>query len=83
MSASVPKIGRGTKWSVVGATAIALSAAAATNFRNQQASLRATKKKDLADNDQRYQTLLDAYGSGESLEDLQKAVGSYESGSRR
>ncbi|QDS74994.1 hypothetical protein FKW77_005498 [Venturia effusa] len=81
MSASVSKIGRGTKWSVVGATAIAISAAAALEFRGQQASLRASKKKDIADNDARYQSLLDAYGSADSLEDLQKAVGSYEAGS--
>jgi len=79
MSASVSKIGRGTKWSVVGAAAVAISAAAAIEIRGQQASLRASKKQSMAESDKRYQSLLDAYGSGESLEDLQKAVGSYES----
>jgi len=63
---------------VVGAAAVALSTAAALEFRNQQATTRTSKKQSMTENEKRYQNLLDAYGSGESLEDLQKAVGIYE-----
>jgi hypothetical protein len=44
---------------------------------SNKTAAKAASKAAQKDNDQRYQELLDAYGSGESLEDLEKAVQSY------
>jgi hypothetical protein len=43
--------------------------------RDDSATAQQTKAK--AEADKRYQELLNAYGSGESLDDLQNAVASY------
>jgi len=80
MSTSVSRFGRGTKWSVVAATTIALSAAAAVELRSKQ-PVKAPKGQSYTEAEKRYQSLIEAMGSGESIEDLQKAVGMYESDS--
>jgi hypothetical protein len=64
--------------SVVGATALAIGTAVAVEVKSKQETARAVKAQSVTDNDKRYQSLLDAYGSGESLEDLQAAVERYQ-----
>jgi len=50
--------------------------AVAVESSNKTAA-KAASKSAQKDKDERYQQLLDAYGSGESLDDLQRAVESY------
>jgi len=68
------RFARASKWAVVGTTALALGAAAAVQLRPDSAP---KAKHVVSETDKRYQELLDAYGSGESLDDLQNAVASY------
>jgi hypothetical protein len=46
-------------------------------MRGNDDSAAAAQKKAKLETDKRYQELLNAYGSGESLDDLQNAVASY------
>ena len=62
---------------LLGTATIALGAAAAVQMRGNDDSAIAAQKKAKLEADKRYQELLNAYGSGESLDDLQNAVTSY------
>lgn len=59
---------------VVGTTALAIGAAAVVQLRPDATPV--VKRKE-TETDKRYREMLDAYGSGESLDDLEKAVASY------
>jgi hypothetical protein len=48
----------------------------AIEAQNKTATKAASKSRQ-KENDERYQQLLEAYGSGDSLSDLEKAVESY------
>ena len=54
-----------------------MGAAAAVQMRGHDESAIAAQTKAKAEADKRYQELLNAYGSGETLDDLQNAVTSY------
>ncbi len=61
---------------LLGTATIALGAAAAMQLKSDE-NARVQQAKAKAETDKRYQELLVAYGSGESLDDLQNAVSSY------
>jgi len=71
------KFGAVSKIALLGTATIALGAAAAVQLRANDESVVAAQNKAKKEADKRYQELLNAYGSGETLEDLQNAVSSY------
>ncbi|KIW02111.1 uncharacterized protein PV09_06602 [Verruconis gallopava] len=70
------RFGAASKLALLGTATIALGAAAASQLKPDD-SARAAQAKAKAETDKRYQELLNAYGSGESLDDLQNAVANY------
>lgn len=62
---------------LLGTATVALGAAAAMQLKSGDDSERVRQAQAKAETDKRYQELLNAYGSGESLDDLQNAVTSY------
>ncbi|KAF2434486.1 hypothetical protein EJ08DRAFT_467912 [Tothia fuscella] len=58
------------------ATVTTLGVAVALEASNKSAAKNVLKSKQ-TEADKRYQALLDSYGSGETLEDLERAVSSY------
>lgn len=65
------------KIALLGSATIALGAAAAVQMRGNDESVVKAQNKAKAEADKRYQELLNAYGSGETLDDLQNAVANY------
>jgi len=76
-SSNMSRFGKTGKWALMGTTALAIGAAAAVQLRTETAAVPKPTKQAMSETDKRYQELLDAYGSGDSLDDLQKAVASY------
>jgi hypothetical protein len=61
----------------LGSATIAIGAVAAVQLRGQDEGAIAAQKLAKAEADRRYQQLLNAYGSGETLDDLTNAVTDY------
>ena len=62
---------------LLGAAAVTTVGVAVAVESSNKTAAKAASKSAQKDKDERYQQLLDAYGSGESLDDLQRAVESY------
>lgn len=58
------------------ATVTTLGVAVASQANNKNAA-KAASKYEQSEKDKKYQALLDSYGSGESLSDLERAVQNY------
>jgi len=67
----------GSRWYFLGAAAVTtLGVAVAVETQSKSATKAASKSRQ-KEADERYQALLESYGSGESLSDLEKAVENY------